>query len=310
MSHAMDAVPYQLCRRAVDVLDREYKLIDWAANPTKVSLPIRHDADGKLSAYFNVMTSKLSTGHFGGKYIFVDDLRGEFRGDVFVFGKNGEQLFTVASQELTRLRCALMAIMAAQRFYGAEIFSELRFGFIGSGKINALTAQILRNAYGVPAYRMTVKASPRHPYKSHSTFPEGVNFTRESRDLAYASTVFVCTNLREKSEVYEVNDLVDFGQIAPLFITQDGGWTLGRTWRAPMAVRANYADHIDQILTHAVPGDDYDFPWDETPPRQFLDLNDGSFRRRRGSDGPAVVYLSGMAMADLVVSILQAEISL
>lgn len=87
------------------------------------------------------------------------------------------------------------------------------------------------------------------------------------------------------------------GRLPSLFVTQNSGWMLGPTFREMMP---SFTDHVEQMNSHR--GQDYDWPWDRLPHVLIeQDLRHSTYSHNVLER--AAVYLTGMALADLVVAL-------
>lgn len=152
-------------KRAYGRLFGEYEAFNKNTCPAKLSLDVARPGSG-LGVFGNAMAARLSDGHFGGKFITVnEDNAGKMSALIAVFAPTGQLLRSLDGVHLTRLRCGMMAVQAAHRFFGADALSGLRYGFVGSGQINAQTARVLGEVFGVPGEALFLLGSRRNPRK-------------------------------------------------------------------------------------------------------------------------------------------------
>lgn len=276
-------------RKALVRLNHEYRRARREDNPPKQSIVLRRDGSGLPTAFVNFMFCRLSDGHVGCKLILVDEERGTMDGRVVVLDSSGELVCDLEAGSLTATRCALMAAYAIEEFYWPNSPTQATFGLLGSGRINAETYRLLRALCGAQR-KILVKASPREPRKNMQLF-EGARFIDDVRDFD-VDVVISCTNARAKDEVVETSDFGDAFPLPCLFVAQDTGWLLGRSFRQHYS---SFADDVDQL--EEVAG--AEFPWDARPPIFIGDLNTlHGMRQER-----ACVYLYGIALADVVTAL-------
>lgn len=279
-----------------DRLRHEYLAMTAISNPTKIAVDLERDGD-MLGVYGNVMPAVTTDGLFGTKIIRVDERTGGMTARTVVFDREGAVVANVDSVQLTRERCGLMAALAVDLFFGRAAAGKLRYGLVGTGRTNAATALILRSLFGVPAGHLLLKASPRNPTKNLHLFPDGAVLVRDARELSGCDVVIECTTIRDRAEVLEIEDFVGEDGSAPaLFVAQDGGWQLGRSFRAALP---SFCDHLGQMNAH--PTGDYDWPWDDEPVAIGRDMRSPDFRLS-AQPGGAAAYLSGIAIADIVIA--------
>ncbi|MBU6230788.1 MAG: hypothetical protein KGQ93_14040 [Cyanobacteria bacterium REEB459] len=288
-----DLSPLALKRAYVRLFD-EYGAFTGETCPAKLSLDVSRPGPG-LGVFGNAMAARLSDGHFGGKFITVnEDNGGEMAALIAVFAPSGHLLRTLDGVHLTRLRCGMMAVQAAHRFFGAHALPGLRYGFVGSGKINAQTARVLSEVFAVPGTALFLLGSRRNPSKNLNLYPGGARVVSAPGDLASCDVIFECSNVSQPEEVLEVSDFTVGAALPPLFVTQNSGWMLGPTFRWMMP---SFTDHVEQMNAHR--GSDYDWPWDGNPHVLIEhDLRHSGYSRTVLDR--AAVYLTGMALADLV----------
>lgn len=282
----------------------EYAHIDWARNPPKACLALDHVVDERkpwdiTERYLNVMCASLRDGHFGAKVIYVDDRSRKGHSQITVFRPDGQIRGRLDGERITRFRCGLMAALTIRNFFGPDVpLARLRVGFVGAGRINAQTADVLAEL-GMPGRNMVAMGRPTKPAPDVENFPFGCWGTNDPAELAACDVVISCTTNDDRPGAYRVGDF-QVGKRRPyLFIAQDGGYALGPEFRR----LPSFCDHPEQVWRHAKPGDTYDFPWDVPDPASLTqDLNSGQFDVAAW-DTPVVVYLSGICLADLVAAI-------
>ncbi|KAA0573389.1 hypothetical protein [Azospirillum sp. Sh1] len=279
-----------------DRLRHEYLAMTATSNPTKIAVDLERDGD-MLGVYGNVMPAMTTDGLFGTKIIRVDERTGGMTARTIVFDRDGSVVANVDSVQLTRERCGLMAALAVDLFFGRKVAGGLRYGLVGTGRTNLATARILQSLFGVSGEQFSLKASPRNPTKNAHLFPAGAVLVERARALADCDVVIECTTIRDRAEVLEIDDFVGEGGDAPLlFVAQDGGWQLGASFRSALP---SFCDHLGQMNAH--PTGDYDWPWDSEPVVIGRDMRSPDFRDA-AQPGGAAVYLSGIAIADIVIA--------
>lgn len=277
-------------------LEHEYLNADRLLNPPKVSIPIARSSDGLITSYFNMMSAVLTTGEFGGKLVFVNEGANILTGRVVVFDKDGNLIVNCRADRLTAIRCGLMAALAIKLFFGSVENSRLRIGFVGMGRINSATLEVLHLLWGCDEF--LIKGSPHRPYPKPNVFLDGISYGHvvDAGDLAACDVVISCTNLQNPSEALSADNFS--GGNVRLFIAQDGGWTLGPSFRR---LYPSFCDSTPQILKNL----SHEFPFDTPIPfaGSASDLREMRHPTFRNEFDPACVYLTGMALADLSVAI-------
>lgn len=275
------------------------------SNPAKLSQVLAREG-GLLGAYGNTLAAQLTSGEWGGKFIRVDEAAGgATQARIAVFsgnsGSGATDVRCVDGEHLTRVRCGLMAALAVGRFFGAcgdERIRAIRVGLVGSGGTNLAAVRALQAVFGLSGPQFSVVGSPRNPFKNRSRFPDGSVWPGAVGALAECDAVIECATLRDRAEVLELEVFRrPDGGLPALFVSQDGGWVFGPSFRA----LPSFADHVEQLNAHR--GTDYDWPWDEPASHPLLreDLRSEDFRCDRTP--VAAAYLSGIGLSDLVVAL-------
>ena len=255
-----------------------------AENPPKQSIPLHTDANGIVQAYANVMGARVGD-HVGTKLVIVDEEAGTMTARTLVFDRWGTLVRNVESATLTALRCGMMAGLAAEFFYGRELLDRsTKVGLIGIGQLNIWTAHVFRHLYGVE--RFWIKGSPRHPMKNAEWLVNCDTVLATEADLRGCDVVISATNVPDQGESLSYERIGG----AELFIAQDGGWLLDRSFRAHLP---SFTDNVDQLRGHW----DDEFPGERIPTLLSLDAPALRVAPR------AAVYLYGVALADIVVAL-------
>lgn len=301
--HSLAPLTSAQIARAFARVKREYLLMRPESSPAKLSMDISRAADGSLGVFGNAMIARLSTGEWGGKFITVNEETGDMVAQTLVFDRSGALIANIPSADLTRWRCGLMAAVSVDLYYGDFAYDySFSIGLIGSGRTNAATFEIFKQIFGIPARSFVVSGSPRNRQKNIHMFPGAVFATElksSGTDFSFCDVIIECATIRNKEEKLEVTDF-DFGNIPKLFIAQDSGWLLGPTFRQGKTALPSFTDHVEQINAHAK--GDYDWPWDDVPPVITRNMLDASFDSWN-TMGRAVVYLTGIALADIVLAL-------
>lgn len=264
------------------------------SNPIKQSIVLKETKDGNPDKFLNIMASRLSNGACGAKVIHVDESTGNMKSYTVLFDKDGTPKI-VDSAELTRLRCGLMAALCIDLFFGpmGKCLSELKVGFIGTGRTNIKTADALSQIFGINDFACT--GSPSNPAKNVAKFARLGSVTFSSREGKYEAlkdcdVIISCTNTTDPNHVIEYQELK--GPL--LFIAQDGGYIFGESFRNG---GVSFSDYPTQILAAA----HHEFPWDLEKPTQMFPITRLT-EYNTLTDYPRVAYLYGVALADLVVA--------
>lgn len=288
-------------------------------NPSKISMIVAENGNGNATeipgavavaendVFTNILGAVTADRHSGGKIISVNDFTGTIAGKVVVFDPAGGLVRCVDAEPVTALRCALMAALAiwchrclappaqstASRDFTA--WPLLRVGLIGTGRINAVTAAVLRvlgRYYGETEVRLTVMGSPRNPTKNIELFGLNITQAQSLADFAGCDVLITATN-PYANEMISVDDL----PAIPLIISQDCGYYLNETFRL---TRPSFTDNAYQFCDHL-----YDeFARDSEEARLevlrgVMPFTDLSFYDAKNP----VVYLFGIGLADIVTAL-------
>jgi hypothetical protein len=283
----------------LDELRREYLAQQPGDNPVKSSITLERTPSGEPLRFVNFMAARLSNGVFGQKTVIVDETAGVMRGDITLYDARGNLLSRAPADFITRLRCGYMTAMAIDLFFeGRRDRHRLKIGFIGAGRINQTIRLVLRDEWGCGDFK--VVGSPRAPRRHEADWAAHSDTVDRVEDLDDRDVIVSCTNIFDPAERVSLDRLSRNGAGPRLYIAHDTGWLLDESFRASSDA---FADNPAQ-LDHARASE---FFWDKTPPR-FVPgdwLGGSEFRgAHRSYDGtfPAVAYLYGIALADLVVA--------
>lgn len=277
-------------------------------NPMKKSIVLSKTEDGLPNEFVNVMSSKLTNGTFGTKVIKVSEETGDMDSITVVFGHDG-QTQAIDSVELTRIRCGLMAALSIDLFFNGEVGRVIGFiggrpakkiGFIGGGRTNLWTAKILNQLFGCNSF--VIVGSESNPYPALlSEFSALGSASITTRawgydDLRGCDVVISCTNATNAESVIDYEDVSG----PKLFISQDGGYIFGESFRK---VCVSVSDYPSQILSHV----ETEFPWDDVAPSimeplvSLCEIGVGADALGKAMK-PTAVYLYGIALADVVLA--------
>ncbi|MBF0135316.1 MAG: hypothetical protein H7833_12145 [Magnetococcus sp. DMHC-1] len=283
---------------AYRLLDHEYTIRTPDRNPPKTSLTMHADGQGVPIVYLNQMMAVLSDGTFGSKLVFVDEGTHRLGGRVVVYDKSFALLVDQDAETITALRCGLMAALAMDRYFRCtpRLRRDLTIGFIGTGRINQMTAWVLRTLWGCE--RFLIRGSPTHINKHAALFPECAKVADGIRDFSNCNVIVACTNNRSAEHLIETDAI--HGPI--LFIAQDGGYLLGSSFRQRFP---SFTDDMPQLSRSL----QEEFPFDRTPVSLVGDLNHPAFLEQGNQPATAVcVYLYGIALADVVTALFHLKI--
>lgn len=270
----------------------EYDRMTEASCPPKVCVDLSKDEGPAWRTYGNAMSASLTTGHWGGKFIRVDEETGEMQSRTVVFDKNGSLAANVDSEWLTRWRCAMMAALALEKFFGDQACHKT-VGLIGTGKINEVTFKVLQEVLRVDPESVLIKGSPRNPLKNSKNF-SGAHIVLDTKDMFWVDAVIECVTITENKEVLEVANFERDGETPSLFVAQDSGWLYGSSFRDI----AGFTDHVGQIAKSDMA---YEWPWDHKRPAIIGDMRSPHFSIN--TFNRACVYLTGIAISDVVIAL-------
>ncbi|MDX5370575.1 MAG: hypothetical protein LPL29_14490 [Alphaproteobacteria bacterium] len=259
-------------------------------HPKKISMPLSFYPDGgPVCEFVNTMTARLRDGTFGTKTVYVNEATGALSARTTVFGKHGDLIGTVRSDDLTALRCGLMTALAIELYMGG-LPERMKVGLIGTGRINLMVARVLKEL--IPKVSFIAKGSPRDPEKNLKEIPARLPFFLS--EFGECDAVVSCTSSESEDEVLQIEQfgLKRTSDRPMAFIAHDGGWIFGESFRQAFY---NFSDHPEQMLK------DDDFPFDRGR-YEFNDLNKLRTFGVVGPDGPVNIYLSGMAYTDVIVA--------
>ena len=278
--------------RCMDALRNDYYLSPDAICPPKHIDPLSFRGD-LIEAYGIAMTALLKNGSWGAKLIRINEYTNKTSSQTILFDSHGDIVVNVDSTELTRLRCALMAALSLDVYYKNREKSGLSVGFIGAGKINALTMVVFQYIFSISTF--FVKPNPSNPTGGVPEFSDTRRIHLPS-DLGTCDIIVECATSNLRENVIELSD-VDPGvlQNNRLYIAQNSGWIFGETFRETLP---SFTDHIIQINQCLLRK--FDWPWDTKEVIIPYDIKDARFSYDYCPCG-AIVYLTGIAIADLII---------
>lgn len=266
-------------RQTYEKLKEAYKLIEDPETRLKVN-PIKcvlnHDyVDGVVTCATNIMYANVDK-RFLLKTICSDDVEGKRSECIMYRTPNRTKL--LMDENITPIRCGLMAALACEKFY--DMSSSPRVGFIGTGEINLQTCRTLKKLFGIDD--IVIWGT-----RNHAKFREickNVVVDWYFEHLNECDIIITCTT------AYSSYDQIGFNELSKpkLFISQDGGYLLGESFRRYTTC---YSDHEEQIMKHY----EDEFPHDEERvPMPTMSEPSRAY--------PISVYLYGTALADLIVT--------
>jgi hypothetical protein len=278
-------------RRAYDRMTAEYRArFPGSDHPKKISVPIRHGADGLIEAYVNSMFARLADGTFGAKTVYVDETAGTLSAATTVFDGDGDLEGMVDSAALTADRCGLMTAFAIDQAFDCTDYSKMILGLVGVGRINLAVARMLHEILGIR--RFMLKHGPTGKTRGLGVLIPGDTLEASAyHQLSMCDVVVSCTTNANRDTMMKLPDPAI--SETRLYIAHDGGWLFDESFREHCIA---YADHPQQIDAA------HDFPFDEYNPlvSAIFDLN--ALHGQACSGSPAIVYLSGMAMSDVIMA--------
>lgn len=277
---------------AFDLLSTEYsRQVGWK-NPPKTFIPLEMNEIQSPVSYFNQMASVLSDGTFGGKFVFVDEVNGRLGGRVLVYNKDFSLAADYDAERITAIRCGLMAALAIDRFFmDPNKYRHMRVGFIGNGRINQATAQVLNELWGIWDFRLCGSQAARG--RNLTKFPGLKTIALTPDRLSDCDVVISCTNNNDPDQMVSANEISG----PRLFIAQDSGFMFDHTFRDRYR---SFTDNVEQLQAAV----SHEFQLDPEPPVLFGNLN----HPRLGNIDAACVYLYGIALADVVTAKVMAMI--
>lgn len=236
----------------------------------------------------NVMCASLP-GRNITKTISIDDVTGISK-ETIVY--TDQYLHTVIRENigLTPLRCAIMAVLAADLNY--KINKLTKVGFIGNGNINQKTMEVLNLMFGIES--CVIRGSDKDRSKNKNKFIEilggkgtvTVDYSNDCRLLNECEIVFCCTNSFKKRDMISANIL----NKPNVIVAQDSGYLLDESFRKTLW-RISYTDHPEQLFNHYRS----EFPYDKKT--RWISIMHENSR----SQCKKAIYLYGVAIADLIV---------
>ena len=260
-------------------------------NPPKQSFSIEDNGECVLKCT-NVMYAKTEYGNFT-KVITLDDISGK-TDETIIYTDNDMNVTIKRNIGLTQLRCAIMAAIAIDLNFNVVLGT--RFGFIGNGRINLKTCEILNHLYGIK--ECVIRGSRSYRGKNKSKFEYILSgdcrlVVDDTESLALLNTcdiVICCTSSYEEKDMISVNQL----NKPKLIIVQDSGYLLDESFRGKADI-SNYTDHKEQLLSHY----SEEFPFDKE--KHSFEVFGGVRRLNKRSLQKRAIYLYGIALADAII---------
>lgn len=251
----------------LETLEAEYRRtvkLDFQNCPIKYCQGLHGDLAAPYR-YINFMSAKLSNGFTATKQIMVDELSGLVLQNLELYDPQGKWCWMTTDPVTTYYRCGLMAALCMKLYFG-EDWKNQSVGFVGWGKINKVTRDVLNSLEVKSDYPLLQKdGNPAH--------------------LHACDIIIACTNNFDLEKRHKASDF----KKAKLIITQDGEWTIDSVGVA----RTEFSDHPEQLESQI----DHEFPGEEMP---FTCDNLLGLERKVNS--LAICYLHGLAVADAVVA--------
>lgn len=255
-------------------------------NPVKQAFEIA-GMDGCVLKSTNVMYATLDGSNIT-KVISIDDVTG-ISNETIVYTDKYLNTYIKQNVGLTPLRCGIMATLAAD--LNCNIISNTngfntKVGFIGNGKINQKTMEVLNILFGLDS--CVIRGSEKDRAKNKEKFESivsdvTVDDTDDLSILNQCDIVFCCTSSYRKEDMISKDKLMK----PRLLVVQDSGYILDESFRKDFW-RNNYTDHEEQLYEHYKD----EFPYDRR--RRY-------FPTMHCKTGRSAVYLYGVAIADLIV---------
>lgn len=238
--------------------------------PFKTIMELENDDCDIATVTFSSMPSIDKHGNYGCKTIYVNDETGEYKETYTLNGKE------INYDGLTILRCAMVNKMIIDMLGFEE---RIKIGFIGNGRINYKTAEVLENIG-----TMVLRGSPRNPTKNFSKFSNIGYCKIDNRfeDLSECDVVIVCTNSYEKSNLISTDMLK-----CNTLIVLDCGYIIDESFRNEYD---NFSDYPEQLESNY----EHEFPFDKSN-HKFKSIFDESFKSSRKK----CIYVHGTAITDL-----------
>jgi hypothetical protein len=280
-------------RRAYERMAAEYRgRFPGLDHPKKISVPIRNDQQGLIEAYVNTMFARLGDGTFGSKTVYVDEPAQALTAITALFDRNGNYGGSVAADKLTAERCGLMTAFTIEQAFDCTDYSKMIVGLVGVGRINVAVARMLNEILGIDKFILKYGSGRGRRIKD-APIPGDVFAVPHYRDLHLCDVVVSCTTNANRETMMQFSDVEGFHQRPSLFIAHDGGWLFGESFRERCIP---YADHPAQIDA------DHDFPFDKFNPGVSAIMNLNHLHQLGCNSTPCIVYLSGMAMSDVIMA--------
>lgn len=247
-------------------------------NPNKIHFN-RKENDNVVTAITNIMSAKTENGIFT-KVISLDDITNQSSEEI-IYVQNDGKVFKANSLNLTVIRCALMACLSIELCLGFE--NVYQVGFIGDGKINLKTCELIRDFVGVTNF--VVRGKQEGKINNLEKFQKYGNIIIDENYelLNKCDVVICCTNSCDENDVIQNILLKD----VPLIISQDGGYILGESFRKE---RENFTDCVEQLKENY----HEEFPYDKKKHK----LN---YMKQIRNKKNKAVWLYGIALADALL---------
>lgn len=281
-----------LCQQ-YEWLRHEYEHLVRADNPNKVGVQLAYDKSGKSpTSFINVLVSRISNGYYGTKTIMCNMASGRTVSKTILFNPQNEIVAALNSEQLTNRRCALMAVLSAENFFGEDHLRKAKVGLIGAGDINLSTAVALHDLFCITEFKFKTRSG-----KTKIDVSDLAKFTpvESFSDFSDCDVIFVATTETEEAAQASLASF-SLEKDRVLFVTQDTGCLLNESFRLTIP---SYTDDIGPLTEHWKEC----FPWDRFGPSDVRELKD-LYR----AEGHAAVYLYGMGFSDIVMACVAHEI--
>jgi len=249
---------------------------------TPENFPYKQSFLENSGLYVNVLSGKLSDGTIGSKTVYVNEYEGLLDAEIVMKVPGIKHLKRLDAGFLTVFRSGLVA---AYVLWKSKKLDK-KIGFIGGGKINLMTAQIL-SMMGCTDF---VLIGGRYNVAKNEQWFSMVSDRKIEtgfEKLKDCEVLVACTNNNDKSDLIRIKH----APRAQMVIAQDGGYTLASEWRNR---NLNLSDYPKQLVHHFRE----EFPYDRGRfKNQVYQIN-----LLRGDDNNIGVYLYGTIVADLIAA--------
>lgn len=223
------------------------------------------ETEGVATERFTIMPANDGLGNFGAKAIYVSDNTGEYRETYILNNK------AMDYSGMTIMRCAYMSKLVLD----LAGMNPKRVGFIGNGRVNLATKNILSPK------EVVIHGARGREGKNKELFGDCAVDTDFSM-LNTCDAVFVCTNSYLREALISGNQLR-----APFIVILDCGYALNEDFRRNYDL---FCDYPEQLYNQYAE----EFPFDETA-YAYKPLVDISHGRKEKT----CVYLHGCGINDL-----------